>query len=983
MIGFICPLARGCANGLQRHALKVLAAQRHVLTPSAMPYASKAGDTGPSKDATGTNRGVMATPPDPSSGLPAPFDAAASSALPRVHQLIGDPRTGIADDTTTAPFGNVQVEWVWRQESNQVNWFRYTNVGDYFPHMYMDSRLSDHSKNLMYMLRAKDPDRWTIEALAAKFRIRRQRVLAILMHKELEAQAVASGKLLPGPLRPYAATVDLADVQLDAATGMPLDLKAVAQAVAKEQAAAAKAGRRRGKQKSADMVVPTPVSALGSLEDFMQQEEEPEAQQQQGPSSSSSSGSSSRSSSSSSGYDAERLTALDASGDLTVILPQTALTAQRLQLQMLQLLQRFDYSADSLKQHLLAELDKAKAYYSLHIAGTPLEQHLLAQNPSSSSSSSNSSSSNSHSSSSSRERDNAVVDAEEGGGDSNNESKPLWLDFDKQQQQIEALVEALRPLMESDALQQYSAVLVAAAQLKQLMSQVPVDALLSAAATRPLADSSPAQPTDTATTTATTSQTAESLDQEQQQQQQQPNASASQNDELRALAAFVESTDDTVLAQAFNQLELSQRSRLLELLPSVRVALNVTGVDLRAATSDAQYSGAAVQPYAAAGSSQGLVIPTWPGQMPPLVDVFGYQEVPGKLLDSIVNALPGMEAAARQLHSVQLGCSEGEKQGREEGGVVMSCEDLRGLRETLHTYQHVNWVYDRVLDEQAATAAGKNEPPALQPQQQRRLARILQDLDPHAIEKLYYWENWARKAAAHPGDARKLRSQIQKVLKHMEGQMGSSTPEPEFPDLPYTDTAHDYSTAPQRISHDVAAAYIDAEVAGRTFHRGSGEAHYVRLDTYPKFEGYTLEEFDAAQEGEYSALNRAVAAEEDELMWREFRERLMWNLGLAGVDLWDTRGHARAQRPKEGWDWVVHPLQTKKKTRGKSKQLQSAAAIQAQYAEDKQSGARHAPYVAKADGSYRPLNEAEVYMLLRQQPKKRKNWYFSGRYPGK
>lgn len=70
---------------------------------------------------------------------------------------------------------------------------------------------------------------------------------------------------------------------------------------------------------------------------------------------------------------------------------------------------------------------------------------------------------------------------------------------------------------------------------------------------------------------------------------------------------------------------------------------------------------------------------------------------------------------------------------------------------------------------------------------------------------------------------------------------GSSTPEPEFPDLPYTDTAHDYSTAPQRISHDVAAAYIDAEVAGRTFHRGSGEAHYVRLDTYPKFEGYTLE----------------------------------------------------------------------------------------------------------------------------------------------
>ena len=26
--------------------------------------------------------------------------------------------------------------------------------------------------------------------------------------------------------------------------------------------------------------------------------------------------------------------------------------------------------------------------------------------------------------------------------------------------------------------------------------------------------------------------------------------------------------------------------------------------------------------------------------------------------------------------------------------------------------------------------------------------------------------------------------------------------------------------------------------------RGSGDHHFVRLDTYPKFEGYSLEEFD-------------------------------------------------------------------------------------------------------------------------------------------
>jgi hypothetical protein len=74
------------------------------------------------------------------------------------------------------------------------------------------------------------PPRWTIQALADKFQIRRQRVLAILAHKEMEAAALEQGTLLRGPLRPYAYTIPLEDVALDPVTGEPLDLAQLVEA---------------------------------------------------------------------------------------------------------------------------------------------------------------------------------------------------------------------------------------------------------------------------------------------------------------------------------------------------------------------------------------------------------------------------------------------------------------------------------------------------------------------------------------------------------------------------------------------------------------------------------------------------------------------------------------------------------------------------------------------------------------------------------
>jgi hypothetical protein len=90
---------------------------------------------------------------------PEGFSIAAAGAPYPVHRLIGDPRTGVADDTTEPLFGEPSVELVWEQQSNGARWWRHSIAGRELPYMYLDSRLSDHSKNLLYLLRAKDPDR--------------------------------------------------------------------------------------------------------------------------------------------------------------------------------------------------------------------------------------------------------------------------------------------------------------------------------------------------------------------------------------------------------------------------------------------------------------------------------------------------------------------------------------------------------------------------------------------------------------------------------------------------------------------------------------------------------------------------------------------------------------------------------------------------------------------------------------------------------
>ncbi len=82
-------------------------------------------------------------------------------------------------------------------------------------------------------------------------------------------------------------------------------------------------------------------------------------------------------------------------------------------------------------------------------------------------------------------------------------------------------------------------------------------------------------------------------------------------------------------------------------------------------------------------------------------------------------------------------------------------------------------MYKQVIEQQAAAAVGAAEAPPLPQTQQRRMLRVLKELDPHALEKLAYWENYYKEMeSGDPERAKRLRANIQKVLKHLDEEVG-------------------------------------------------------------------------------------------------------------------------------------------------------------------------------------------------------------------
>jgi len=555
------------------------------------------------------------------------------------------------------------------------------------------------------------------------------------------------GRLMKGPFRPFAFRVDLADLKTDA-LGEVLDLgdvvhvepaaaaalKQAQQQQQQQQQQQSGGGGGGGKQQQRKKGGAAVSELLGSLSDFVEGD---------------AGGGGSRDPQQEA---TDALTQLQlASGgrelDLAVLMPRLAAAAQRVHLHLLQLLRRCSYSPEELRRQLMSQMERAEAVWAEQIAGTPLAAALMAAGRELEAAAAASASASQQAGREQQQQQQgggdeeapegeAAAEGQEGSSGSADEpaaapALPRCLDFAWQRQQVEAVVAALVPLMDRAGAESEREAAQLGAQLRwaleQLEQQPAAAASSSSSPEQPAAESgapSSSPETTTATASSTSSSSSDGGD------QQQP------ADRLRSL---VSSAPPPALAVAFNQMDLDARRRLLEAAPEARVALNVRGVDLRAATEGQQsYSPARAAVSAiganAAGSTGAEQLPEWPGQVPALVDAYGYEDVPRRLVDAVVEALRPLEEAAGQLERL-LAVASGAASSSSSAAAApatASSADVLSLREAAATYSTLLWAYDKVLQEQAAELAGEGAAP--QPPShnaQRRMMRILRELDPN------------------------------------------------------------------------------------------------------------------------------------------------------------------------------------------------------------------------------------------------------------
>lgn len=78
----------------------------------------------------------------------------------------------------------------------------------------------------------------------------------------------------------------------------------------------------------------------------------------------------------------------------------------------------------------------------------------------------------------------------------------------------------------------------------------------------------------------------------------------------------------------------------------------------------------------------------------------------------------------------------------------------------------------QVLAQQAADLVNSSEGPHLPPQAQRRMMRILRDLDMHALEKLLLWETVYKESAEADG-GRAGRARVRRLVKRVTAAISS------------------------------------------------------------------------------------------------------------------------------------------------------------------------------------------------------------------
>jgi hypothetical protein len=203
----------------------------------------------------------------------------------------------------------------------------------------------------------------------------------------------------------------------------------------------------------------------------------------------------------------------------------------------------------------------------------------------------------------------------------------------------------------------------------------------------------------------------EQQQQEQQQQQQQAASPAA-----ATLRDLVSEAPPEALAAAFNALELEQRRALLAAAPEARIPLNVRGIDLKAAVaSSADVAVSSIGDGDDGDSTRGRgqatdlqQLPDWPGQAPRLVDAFGFQDIPGRLVARALAAAAPLEAAAAAL-DLLLGAAAGGRVGEGDGEGELAAAaaaaarpagatsgDIAFVREAAAAYSTLLWAYDKV-----------------------------------------------------------------------------------------------------------------------------------------------------------------------------------------------------------------------------------------------------------------------------------------------
>ncbi|GIL73658.1 hypothetical protein Vretimale_5458 [Volvox reticuliferus] len=713
---------------------------------------------------------------------PGRWDLATQSAPQRVLQLIGDPRSGIADDTTINPFGEVTVDMVHYQPSNEVYWFKYEFASSQTRGSHRDARLSDYTRNLIYLMRAKDPKRWTIPALAEKFRIRKQRVLAILALKELEAQRIEDGRLLGGPLSAYALPVHLDDVHLDPFTGDPRLTPPMPLQQQQQQPTLDATEESSGAAATA-AALQQPAPAARTLNDHVD-----------------------------------------------VVLPRVVSAGKRLQLQLVELLAKYDFDPACIRTSLQLDLDRATEMAKGVFGATSaayLEGKLQAYRAA---------------------IEDVVAAVEEVLAESSS------LQEERRAAAIRRQVESTLAAAEPEVLKEASRAAVATAAAASGGGD-PSNSGDGGTAAAAEADGA-AGPSDGLLTVR--KKLAEILD--------------------PVMKGTSHMDGDSAVQRVFFTFSPKTRGSLLHLLPDLSICLNAGGVDLARAAKDAAYRGPAAA-SAAAAAATAAESELSARQLE--VDVFGFVPVSEHRTAALAAALQSLEAARGALMAKLEALDSGV---RARQTAAPSAQDVQLARSLVRQYVAADVMWADLLSPSQAVVERRLALPSLDPARKRRMLEVLYEADPSALTRALQVE------AAMQLRFRKAYTEADALAAGVGAAAAAANETNAEGEKQQQEEGEAQSSAARsrpgdRASWDALAAFLEAKVAGKVYGSGSGERHVARLPTYPAFEGYSLEEFDRVGEGEISALNRKVAERLDEEMYDRFRKDLLFNLGVRGERL--------------------------------------------------------------------------------------------------